>query len=318
MTAERGPAGGASIASGDDGLVLMPRLWILSDLHLETVPHPDAFAPTPPDFDILVCAGDIWRADPARGFHVLRRLAGEKPVVCVLGNHEHWNSVLNERLPDARKAAEACGVTLLQGDAVTLHGCRFIGATLWTDYALAGDTVEPDDETGEAIETETGTAKLTIGATIAQHQVELARLAELINAHTGPEPLVVVTHHAPHPDCVRTEDHGTFFAGNGASDLSALLDTGRIDLWVHGHVHHSVHMALPSGTVIRCNPAGTRFGNPTFDDTLVMTPRWVPDPCLLRERMAPVLVMTAAVGLYAPTTWEESKRFMDEMSGEDD
>lgn len=63
------------------------------------------FAPTPPDFDILVCAGDVWRADPVRGFRVLRRLAGEKPVVCVLGNHEHWNSVLGERLPEPAGAS---------------------------------------------------------------------------------------------------------------------------------------------------------------------------------------------------------------------
>ncbi|WP_244498023.1 metallophosphoesterase [Aureimonas sp. AU40] len=299
-------------------------LWILSDLHLETLPHPDAFAPTPPDFDVLVCAGDVWRADPTHGFRVLRRLAGQKPVVCVLGNHEHWNSVLGERLPAARKAAEAYGVTLLQGDAVTLAGCRFVGTTLWSDYALAGDTVKPDGETGEAIRVEQevehgpGTALLTIGATVAQHRIERARLVELIDAHTGPEPLVVVTHHAPHPDCVPPQDHGTFLAGNGASDLSPLLDTGRIDLWVHGHLHHSVQMALASGTLIRCNPAGTRFSNSSFDPALTMPAREICDPIRIRDRLAPVLAMAQAAGPYAPTTWEEEKRFMDEIWGEED
>ncbi|WP_152048600.1 hypothetical protein [Aureimonas psammosilenae] len=141
---------------------------------------------------------------------------------------------------------------------------------------------------------------------------------QFIDAHTGPEPLVVVTHHAPHPNCVRTEDDGTFFAGNGASDLSALLDTGRINLWVHGHVHHCVHMPVPSGTVIRCNPAGTRFSNLDFDDNLVITPRWVPHPRRLRERLAPVLAMAAVAEPYTPTTWEEDKRFMDEMWVEED
>ncbi len=34
---------------------------------------------------------------------------------------------------------------------VTLTGCRFIGTTLWTDFALAGDTVELGDDTGEVI-----------------------------------------------------------------------------------------------------------------------------------------------------------------------
>lgn len=298
----------------------MTRLWILSDLHLETIPHPDAFAPTPPDFDVLVCAGDVWRADPARGFCTLRRLAGEKPVVCVLGNHEHWNSVMGERPSAARKAAQACGVTLLQGNAVTLAGCRFVGTTLWTDYALAGDTVALGDETGEAIrvETATGTAKLTIGATIAQHQVERARLTQLIDAHTGPEPLIVVTHHAPHPDCVRTEDDGTFFAGNGASDLSALLDTGRIDLWVHGHVHHSVDLSLSSGTRVICNPAGTRFGNLDFDDALVATPRTKPALNPMDVHLAAAFAIIDPFGPFPPQDAGAHKRVMDEMWDEED
>lgn len=51
-------------------------------------------------------------------------LAGTKPVVCVLGNQEHWIIVLGEQLPAACKAAEAAGVALLQRDAVVLAGCR--------------------------------------------------------------------------------------------------------------------------------------------------------------------------------------------------
>ena len=69
----------------------------------------------------------------------------------MLGNLEHGNSVLGERLPAARKAAEAAGVTDLQEDAAMLAGCRFVGTTRWTDDALPGDTAEPRKETGEAI-----------------------------------------------------------------------------------------------------------------------------------------------------------------------
>lgn len=67
----------------------MAKLWILSDLHLETLPYPDNFRPEPPAFGVLVAAGDIWESDPGRGFALLRRLAGDKPVVFVMGNHEH-------------------------------------------------------------------------------------------------------------------------------------------------------------------------------------------------------------------------------------
>lgn len=106
---------------------------------------------------------------------------------------------------------------------------------------------------------ERATVPLTIDATVRQHSIDQARLAERINAHTGAEPLVVVTYHAAHPDRVRAQDHAPS-AGHSASDFSLLLGTGRIDLWVHlrvhGCVHPSVDLALPSGTLIQSTPPG--------------------------------------------------------------
>ncbi|WP_245198879.1 metallophosphoesterase [Jiella mangrovi] len=61
----------------------------MSDLHMESVPFPDAFDPALPDFDVLVAAGDIWQADVRRGLKLLTTLSGGKPVVFVMGNHEH-------------------------------------------------------------------------------------------------------------------------------------------------------------------------------------------------------------------------------------
>ncbi len=37
----------------------LARLWILSDLHLETLPYPENFRPDPPAFDVLVATGDV-------------------------------------------------------------------------------------------------------------------------------------------------------------------------------------------------------------------------------------------------------------------
>ena len=93
----------------------MAKLWILSDLHLETLPYPENFRPTPPAFDVLVAAGDIQEGDPGRGFSILRRLAGDKPVVFVMGNHEHWNGIVDEDLALAGMLAAQVGITLLDG-----------------------------------------------------------------------------------------------------------------------------------------------------------------------------------------------------------
>lgn len=87
---------------------------------------------------------------------------------------------------------------------------------------------------------------------------------------TGIPPLVVVTHHAPHPLCLPAAHRAGWVAGNSASDLSHLTDGGRIALWVHGHVHHTVALSRPGGTRIVCNAAGPGFGNLQFREELVV------------------------------------------------
>ena len=84
-------------------------------------------------------------------------------------------------------------------------------------------------------------------------------------------PVVVVTHHGPHPLCLPPAHRSGWVAGNSASDLSHLTDGGRIALWVHGHVHHTVALLRPGGTRIVCNPAGPGFGNAWFREDLVVT-----------------------------------------------
>ncbi|MFB2351333.1 hypothetical protein, partial [Priestia megaterium] len=85
----------------------------------------------------------------------------------------------------------------------------------------------------------------------AIHATERARLAAIIaDDQDDPLPLVVVTHHAPHPDCLPPGARGTWVAGNCASDLSELTDTGKAALWIHGHIHETVNMIRPNGTRI--------------------------------------------------------------------
>ena len=280
------------------------KLWILSDLHLEAVPHPDAFDPPRPDFDVLVCAGDVWEGRTDLAFPFLRQLAGDRPVVFVMGNHEHWNGEIEENLTEARLWAEANDVTLLEGEEATIEGTRpdntpfgpvrFVGCTLWSDYRLAGAGADPRAETGEAVmvrhddEHGGGEHWLTVADAIALHEQSRARLTDLIEAHTDAGvPLVVVTHHAPHPDCLPVGRRGTWAAGNGTSDLSELTDRGTVELWVHGHLHGrtdlrrpapgngdaetgTAALAAPTGTRIVQNAAGPRFHNVAFDEGLVI------------------------------------------------
>jgi Icc-related predicted phosphoesterase len=246
------------------------KLWILSDLHFESVPFPGAFRPTAPDFDVLVSAGDIWSGDPKRGFETLRKLAGDKPVVTVLGNHEFFKGEVESTIASARLAAKASRVFLLEGDAIEIRGVRFVGCTLWTDYALGGD-LNLDAPTGEAVTVcvDGVLRPLRISDVQVLHRRARERLSALLDAHKS-APKVVVTHHAPHPACLTPAELGTWAAGNCASDLSELTDSGRAALWIYGHIHRSAGGRRPGGTRLLSNPAGTRFSNQAFDEHLVV------------------------------------------------
>ncbi len=250
----------------------MPKLWIMSDLHLEAVPRPEVYRPRCAGFDVLIVAGDMQHGS-ARAIATVARLAGSKPAVFVLGNHEPWHRELSAEQAVARRVAARHGVTLLDDGEATLAGVRFVGGTLWADGRLGGQDATPDQLTGELVHVAGdggGTRLITSGDQAALH----ARTRGVIEAAlAGPRdgrPVVVVTHHAPHLLCVPAAYRQHWVAGNSASDLSYLTDTGRVALWVHGHLHETVDLVRPGGTRILCNPAGPRFSNAAFKDDLVV------------------------------------------------
>ena len=168
-------------------------------------------------------------------------------------------------------------MTLLDDDAVELAGVRFVGGTLWADGKLAGADAGPDRPTGERITMGQGRGAhpITSNDEMTLHRHTRAQIWEAMWADHG-RPLVVVTHHAPHPLCLPEAQRTGWAAGNAASDLCYLTDCGRNDLWVHGHLHHSVNQTLRWMPVV-CNPAGFGFSNPAFQDNLVVEVRpWCP------------------------------------------
>ena len=153
-----------------------------------------------------------------------------------------------------------------------------MGATLWSDYQLARNRARPVNETGERVwvvpdgwDGAAGERRLLkVGDAIELRRGARARLTDLIDAHTGPEPLVVVTHHPPHPVCLTPPMFGTWAAGNGASDLGDLIENGRVALWVHGHIHESMDETLAGGMRLLRNPAGSMWSNVEFNEALVI------------------------------------------------
>lgn len=246
--------------------------WVFNDLHLEHVNYPDGYEVDRPHADLIICAGDTWRGEIERGFAFLAHLARGKPIIATLGNHCHSGGEIFETNRAAKELARQYGIHLLQDSAIEVLGVTFVGATLWTDGQLADGEILSNSivSTDLRVATQIGEQTLTYGAMAQIHAHSRRVLADFIDGHDGRTPLVVVTHHAPHRLCLAPEYRTGAAAGNSASDLSDLTDSGRVQLWVHGHVHQNVDLVRPGGTRIICNPAGRQFSNASFDDGMTV------------------------------------------------
>ena len=265
------------------------RLLILSDLHLEFA----AFQPPDADlYDIVVLAGDI--AVGVQAVHWARRpstFAG-KPVVLVPGNHEFYNSERTRMLRQLREAAVDTNVHLLDRDEVILHGIRFLGATLWTDFELdvdqgtdvaqaMRDAMRGLNDFGGAIRERradsTSTHRFSPLDAAREHVISRAWLHERLQAPVGASvsATVVVTHHSPSPLSMDPMYEGSDLNPCYYSDLPATCFQTAA-LWIHGHSHSSSDYRH-HGTRVLANPRGyVRWNgaieNAKFDPRLVITP----------------------------------------------
>src|SRR5262249_47582473 len=108
------------------------RFRVFSDLHLEF----SGWSPPPAPAEAILLAGDI--AVGTHGIEWARRQFPGTPILYVPGNHEFYGAELPDALGALRSQARHCDVHFLDGDECVLGGTRFLGTTLWTDYALYG------------------------------------------------------------------------------------------------------------------------------------------------------------------------------------
>ncbi|OGB22300.1 MAG: hypothetical protein A3I66_13855 [Burkholderiales bacterium RIFCSPLOWO2_02_FULL_57_36] len=231
------------------------KIQIASDLHLEFLekPFPGYRVIEPANADVLVIAGDIHRTTEA----IAAFADWPVPVIYVHGNHEAYFEQYSDLVENMRAASAGSQVHYLEKDEYVLHGVRFLGCCLWTDYRLYPDDplaamteAEAKLRDHDAIRTERG--YFTAQDALDIHRESRAWLEmKLDQAFDGPT--VVVTHHGPHPDSIHPRFAGMILNAAFVSDLTPLM--GQADLWIHGHVHDSFDYEV-SGTRIIANPRG--------------------------------------------------------------
>ncbi len=256
------------------------KIQIASDLHLEFLErtHPDYQIIDETDADVLVLAGDINRdtraIDTFNSWHI--------PVIYIHGNHELYHGHAYKAVEQLRSAAVGTNVHYLDDDEVILHGVRFLGCTLWTDYALDGDPAAAMASAGKGLNDHriirTDAGPFRPEDALHLHQRSRAWLEEKLNTPFSGK-TVVVTHHGPHPNSVDPQYAGEALNPAFSSDLTPLM--GKAALWIHGHTHSSVRYNV-DGTEVVANPAGypqnrnirdprnLEFENNRFDRKLIV------------------------------------------------
>lgn len=228
------------------------KLHILNDLHIEF----EDFVPPATTADVVILAGDIGVGMEGLRWAQARFL--DKPVIYVPGNHEfyHHDTALIEEL----KSQATDHINVLNDDQVIINGVRFLGSILWTDFALFG-------EADKFFSMQAARQRMT-DFSIIQNQGQRFTPEDAIQLHTTSrdwlaamlaEPFdgktVVVTHHAPSSQSVHPRYAHDLLTPAFASNLENLMDNGRVDLWIHGHMHESFDYKV-YGTRVVCNPRG--------------------------------------------------------------
>jgi predicted phosphodiesterase len=238
------------------------KIHVLSDLHLEHSQRHPPFELPPTPADVVVLAGDIDNG--TRAIEWAEHTFPDKTVLYVPGNHEFYGSELSETAAALQeRARRSQNVHVLDNKELIVDGVRFLGTTLWTDFALLG--TEPKENIfREARNYVLDFRKirmandfLTPQQTIGLHQHALLflhkRLQQPFSGQT-----VIVTHHAPHPGSVHPRWAGNLCNPAFVSDLTRLMGQSR--LWIHGHTHDSFDYRV-NGTRVLANPMGYRSSN---------------------------------------------------------
>lgn len=238
------------------------KIYLISDLHLEM---DDYFEFPKIAVDVVVLAGDIHRGGKVFDFAAKCRLHFHAPVVVVAGNHEYYRRDYLKQIAEFRRdAAKLKNIFFLENDRVVIGNARFLGCTLWSDFALYGQAHVDESKAiarrniNDFRVIEYGSRQFTPDDASLLHRESRAwleqQLAQPFNGKT-----IVVTHFLPHRAGIHPR-HAAFGGDHLTpyfmTDCAPLMQQYSIDTWLYGHTHSSVDLIVDGGTRLVSNQRG--------------------------------------------------------------
>jgi predicted phosphodiesterase len=231
------------------------KIRLLSDLHTEfRLPYKTHEMSEYRGEDVLVLAGDI-ASGSTNTMAVIRHFLdlGFPQIVYVPGNHEYYGTGFDEfNAKMENKCFAYENVHFLNPGSVTIDGVKFVGGTLWTNFA--------DNPFSQSA------AKRGISDFRLIRDFDVNRCAKTYYQHLGyiqdqyeqrgDAKVVVVTHFLPARECIAPRFRNgdlinDYFANNLGEYISTMSDT----TWLFGHTHDATDIVLGDTRVV-ANPHG--------------------------------------------------------------
>ena len=231
------------------------KIRLLSDLHTEfRLPYKTHPMSQYRGEDVLVLAGDI-ASGSTNTMSVIKHFldCGFPQVVYVPGNHEYYGGDFddfNHKMRD--KCAKLEGVHFLNADSVVISGVKFVGATLWTNFA---DNPLSQMAARSGINDFRVIKKFSVDRCSKTYYDHIAYIKQGYETR-GTMPVVVVTHFLPARECIAPRWRGPdlindYFANDLGDYISTMTDT----TWMFGHTHDATDIQLGTTRVV-ANPHG--------------------------------------------------------------
>lgn len=280
------------------------KVRYMSDLHLEFgVPVGNLQGSKD---EVLVLAGDIFALNGGHGnkylseFTTFMQNASNqfKAVIMILGNHDHWGTVVDLGVPEYWKApyefrsptiyATLCEKmenvhVLYSGMSVVIDDVAFVGATLWTDLNNDNPITKLQAQQGmmdfRFIKVYDPGNQYTYGLTREMYADEWVKmnvidtknvLDELDRVHndTTVRETVLVIHMAPFSESVNAKYKGdpmNYAFYNTVFDREIYTGLKGVNTIIHGHMHMPVDYKIEHIHVVS-NPRG------------YVSPKWQENP----------------------------------------
>jgi hypothetical protein len=216
-------------------------IWERSEVHLEATRGWDLpFAESRPRFDVLVVAGDLTPRKE-RGVRWLSERLTDRQVIDAPGNHEFFGFDIDRTVEKAREAAAGTNIHILQNEAVTIERVLFVGAALWTDFALFGGRDPAMLRASDGLNDYHGSVCAGMQSACFRRTLSAAfetrGFIQRATREARAERMVVVTHHGCVPQAIKSGTGNDILSAVYIGDCRDLLEN--VDLWIYGHTDES-------------------------------------------------------------------------------